>query len=52
MDGIVYNEREEAGTFENMTGLMEDTGESLFRQTVSLLALIYLIDASIGEYNF
>jgi hypothetical protein len=31
MDANMHNEREEAGTFENMTGLMEDTGDSIFR---------------------
>jgi hypothetical protein len=31
MDANMRDEREEAGTFENMTGLMEDTGDSMFR---------------------
>jgi hypothetical protein len=37
MDANMQNEREEVGTFENMTGLMEDTGDSMFRLTVSSL---------------
>lgn len=33
-----HTEREEGtgGTFENMSGLLEDTGDSMFRQTVSI----------------
>ena len=31
MDANMHNEREEGGTFENMTGMIEETGESIFK---------------------